>query len=77
MSESSVIATEPVLHIMYDGQGHDIALRDLDIGDASTDEQVKQSVANHFSIPESKLRFFQVDRQTNGNVTVRPQAVFG
>ena len=65
------------VHIVYNGQSHDVPFTDLDIGDTSTDDQVKNACASHFSIPDSKLRFYQVDREQTGNITVRPQAVFG
>lgn len=76
-ANSTVVPGERLLHTMLEGRSHDIALSTLDLGDLSTDEQVKQAVASHFSLPISKLAFFEVHRHENGNVTVRPPAVFG
>jgi hypothetical protein len=65
------------VHTMIGGVSSDIAFTSLDIGDASTDAEIKTAVAQHFSLPTSKLTHFAVDRHENGNVTVRPEAVFG
>ena len=74
----SVGLSERLVHIMYSGESHDIPQSSLDIGDASTDDQVKAAVATYFNIPLDKLRFYVVDRSPDSsNLTVRPQAVFG
>lgn len=67
----------PVLHARFDGQSFDIALADLDLGTASSDQQVKRALARHLEVGEAKLRDYVVDRHANGNLTVRPEAVFG
>lgn len=69
------------LHIRYDGQSLDLAIRDLDVGDLSTDQEVRQAVSTHLEAqgthaPISKLNNFRVDREGD-NITLRPNAVFG
>lgn len=66
-----------VLHARFEGRSFDVALGDLDLGGASTDRQVKQALARHLDVNEAKFRDYVVDRHTNGNLTVRPEAVFG
>jgi hypothetical protein len=66
-----------VLHARYDGRSFDIPLSDLDVGLGSDDGQVKRALARHLEIPEAKLRDYTVDRHETGNLTVRPEAVFG
>ncbi len=66
-----------VLHIRYGGRSYDVPLQDLDIGSASSDDQVRSAVAEYLQEPQSKLRLFVVERHDNGNVTIRPEAVFG
>ena len=68
---------ESILHIRFDGRSLDIPVGDLDVGPASTDAQVKRNLANYLDVPEAKLRSFVVDRHETGNLTVRPEAVFG
>jgi hypothetical protein len=66
-----------VLHIRYDGRSFDIPLADLDVGALSSDHEIKRSLATYLDIPEGKLRDYTVDRHETGNLTVRPEAVFG
>ena len=67
----------PVLHVRFDGRSRDIPLGDLDLGHLAADEAVKRAVARFLQVPEGKLRDYVVDRHETGNLTVRPEAVFG
>jgi hypothetical protein len=67
----------PVLHIRFDGRSFDIPLSDLDVGLMSSDTDVKRALAGYLNVPEVKLRDYTVDRHETGNLTVRPEAVFG
>ena len=67
----------PLLHIRFDGRSFDIPLSDLDVGPVSSDAEVKQALSGYLNVPERKLRDFVVDRHETGNLTVRPEAVFG
>ena len=71
------INESPVLHIRFDGRSFDIPLSDLDVGTLSSDVDVKRALAGYLSIPDTKLRDYTVDRHETGNLTVRPEAVFG
>lgn len=70
-------ALRAVLHARFDGRSFDVALSDLDLGDAATDRQIKQALARHLDVNEAKLNDYFVDRHVNGNLTLRPEAVFG
>jgi hypothetical protein len=66
------------IHIRYEGQSIDLSMRQLDVGDLSTDDQVREAVATHLGVPRNKLAAFAVDRNAeSGDLTLRPQAVFG
>jgi hypothetical protein len=67
----------PQIHIRYEGRSVDIYQDQLDIGSLSADEQVRQAVAEHLGAPPTKLRNFVIDRHESGEMTLRPQAVFG
>jgi hypothetical protein len=67
----------PVLHIRFEGRSFDIPLSDLDVGVMSSDADVKRALAGYLNVPEAKLRDYTVDRHETGNLTVRPEAVFG
>ena len=73
-----VNAAGPQLHIRFEGRSIDVPLNELDIGDRSTDEQVRTAVADHLGVPIGKLRAFAIDRNAaSGEMTLRPEAVFG
>jgi len=74
MSNRTINST---LHLRYEGRSLDIPLEDLDVGTLSSDRDVKQALAGYLDMPVGKLRYYVVDRHQTGNMTVRPQAVFG
>jgi hypothetical protein len=66
-----------VVHIRFEGRSLDVPLGDLDVGTASSDGEVKRALARYLEVPEAKLRDYVIDRHDTGNMTVRPEAVFG
>ncbi len=66
-----------VVHIRFDGRSLDLPLDDLDVGPRSDDGEIKRALARHLDVLEEKLRDYVVDRHETGNLTVRPEAVFG
>ncbi len=68
---------EAVIHIRYEGKSHDIPVVEMDIGQSSTDEQIKGAIANFLEVEVDKLENYVVTHHQNGNFTVRPEAVFG
>jgi hypothetical protein len=67
----------PVVHIRFEGRSLDIPLTEIDLGPRSSDADIKCAVARNLEISEDRLRDHVVDRHETGNMTVRPQAVFG
>ena len=66
------------VHVRFEGQSWDIDWAVLDIGEASTDGEVRApAVAGYLDVPVAKLAPYVVERHANGNITVRPEAVFG
>ena len=68
---------ERVVHVRFEGQSWDIAFGVLDIGNLSSDQEVRQALADYFKVPVGKFAPYVVQRHSNGNITVRPEAVFG
>jgi hypothetical protein len=65
------------VHVRFDGRSLDIPLEDLDIGAGSAEPEIKRALARHLEVSAEKLRDYVVDRHQTGNLTVRPEAVFG
>jgi hypothetical protein len=66
-----------VIHVRLDGRSYDMPLDRLGITEQAPDEQVKAAVARHLEVPADRLSESVVDRHPNGNLTIRPEAVFG
>lgn len=66
-----------VAHIRFDGRSRDIPLSELDVGVHSADGDIKRVLAQCLEVPVARLNDYVVDRHENGNLTVRPEAVFG
>jgi hypothetical protein len=66
-----------VIHVRFNGRSFDVPIGQLDLGAGSSDEQIKRSLAQYLEVPFARLVDYTVDRHTNGNLTVRPEAVFG
>jgi hypothetical protein len=66
-----------VVHIRFEGRSLDIPQAELDVGAASSDNEIKRALASYLEVPQAKLRDYVIDRHETGNMTVRPEAVFG
>jgi len=67
----------PVLHLRFEGRSFDLPVSDLDIGGFSSDREIKRAVAVYLNVPEHKFAHYVMDRHETGNLTIRPEAVFG
>ena len=76
-SKMTVSTQEFQVHVRYDGRSYEFSNTQLDLGDLSSDNDIKAKVAGHLNTPVDQFRNYVVDRHENGNVTLRPQAVFG
>ncbi len=67
----------PRLHVRFEGRSWDLLLSDLDVGGLSPDNEIRHALARYFDVPAAKFNAYIVERHANGNLTVRPEAVFG
>ncbi|HEV7301676.1 MAG TPA: hypothetical protein VGN72_20225 [Tepidisphaeraceae bacterium] len=74
---TQTINDNQVLHARYGGRSFDVPLQALDLTGASPDREVKQRLAGYLEVNPRQLDAYVVDRHTNGNLTLRPEAVFG
>jgi hypothetical protein len=66
-----------VLHVRYAGRSFDVPLSTLDVTADSGVRQIKRALAAHLDVAEAKFDDYVVDVHANGNITLRPEAVFG
>jgi len=61
------------IHVKFKGTSTDV---DLPVENLS-DTEIKQEVGSHLDVPAGEFSDYEVERHTNGNITIRPQASFG
>ncbi len=74
---ADVIQNIPWLHIRFEGRSYDLPLADLDLGALSSDDDVRRALAHYLNVSDRALKNYVVERHDNGNMTVRPEAIFG
>ena len=67
----------PIAHIRFEGKSLDLPLTEFGVGELSSDDDLKQAAARYLEVSAKRFRDYVVDRHESGNVTIRPQAVFG
>jgi hypothetical protein len=67
----------PIAHIRFEGKSLDLPLAELGVGESAGNDELKQAAARYLEVSAKRLRDYVVDRHESGNVTIRPQAVFG
>jgi hypothetical protein len=66
-----------VVHVRFEGRSFDLPLAELALGPAAGDADIRQAIARYLDVSEARLYDHVIDRHETGNVTVRPEAVFG
>ena len=76
-ASANASAKTAILHVRIQGRSREIALDLLDISQASPDDLVKEAVARFMELSPALFVHTVVERHDNGNMTLRPEAVFG
>jgi hypothetical protein len=66
-----------MVHIRYDGRSVDVSEAQLQIHAQMSDLEIKEHVASYFDASARQLDFYVIDRTPNGDLIVRPEAVYG
>ena len=66
-----------MVHIRYEGRSVDVAEAQLRVRAQMSDAEIRERVARHFDVGADRLEFYVVDRTPNGDLVVRPEAVYG
>jgi hypothetical protein len=68
---------ERKVHIRFDGRSWEVSAATLGLNEATDETTVKQAVAQYLDVSMEQLAPYVVEVHPSGNVTVRPEAVFG
>jgi hypothetical protein len=66
-----------VLHVRYQGRSFDLPLTQLDVPRVADERDVRMAVARHLEVGLDRLEGYVLERHANGNLTLRPEAVYG
>lgn len=67
----------PAIHVRFDGRSQRLNAAQLGLAANAGDTDIKHAVARALDVATTDLKFHVVERHDNGNITVRPEAVFG
>jgi hypothetical protein len=66
-----------MVHIRFEGRSLELTEKELELTAGMSDTEIKARVAQHLDVRPERLAYYVVDRAPNGNVIVRPEAVYG
>ncbi len=67
----------PRVHVRCEGHSYDVNAAEFNLSPQPSDAEVRLALAMFFEVPISRLAPYVIERHGNGNLTVRPEAVFG
>ncbi len=67
----------PRVHVRFEGHSYDVNAAEFNLSPQPSDAEVRLALAMFFEVPISRLAPYVIERHGNGNLTVRPEAVFG
>ncbi len=76
-SHATNASTGPLMHVRFAGSSRDIALDILEVEGGCADDEIKRAVAAFLDVDVKDLAPMVIERHENGNMTMRPPAVFG
>jgi hypothetical protein len=67
-----------MIHVRFEGRSFDLDIETAPLaGRASTDQGLKEIVAAQLDVAVVRLDSYVIDRRPNGDIVVRPEAVYG
>lgn len=71
------VVSGPVVHIRFRGVSRDVELSAVGITAMSQEPAIRRALARFLVVSEAELTGHVIERHGSGNVTLRPEAVFG
>ena len=66
-----------MVHVRFEGRSFDLTRHELGLNGYGHDADVKERLARHFEVSPERLSPYVVERRPNGDLIVRPEAVYG
>lgn len=65
------------MHVRFNGRSETFDFASVGISSTSTDREIRESLARHFDRALNVFDNLVIERHANGNITIRPEAVYG
>ncbi|MEW6734853.1 MAG: hypothetical protein AB1489_26250 [Acidobacteriota bacterium] len=66
-----------MVHVRFEGRSYDFTPDQLRLAANLPDAEIKRQLAQHLDVAAERFRFYIVDRTANGDLIIRPEAVYG
>jgi hypothetical protein len=66
-----------VIHVRFNGRSQDIPLEAIDLSQDASEARIRDQLSRYLEVPLRQMDSYVIDRHPNGNLTLRPEAVFG
>ena len=66
-----------MMHIRFDGESCDVIESRLGLGNGATESEIREAVGRYLELDIDEAQTLVVDRTPDGDLLVRPEAVFG
>ena len=66
-----------MIHLRFEGRSYDLSEKKLGIRAGHGNDQIRERLAQHLDVGIGRLKAYVVDRRPNGDLIVRPEAVYG
>lgn len=66
-----------MLHVRFEGRSFDLPLANLDVPQVANLDDVRGAVARYLEVGLDRLEGYVLERHGTGNLTLRPEAVYG
>lgn len=73
---AAVARGKKMIHVRIDGKSKDLGLTDLSLTLRSADEDIVAVLAKHLRVDIERFALFRVERMKDGNIFLRPDAMF-
>ncbi|HLO85433.1 MAG TPA: hypothetical protein VK203_10575 [Nostocaceae cyanobacterium] len=66
-----------MVHIRFEGRSYDLNENQIGITTRMNDTTIKERLAQHFDVNLNRFTSYVIDRRPNGDLIIRPEAVYG
>ncbi|MGD1714670.1 hypothetical protein [Dapis sp. BLCC M172] len=66
-----------MVHIRFEGRSYDVTENQLGITENMKENAIKERLSQYFDVGKERFNSYVLDHRPNGDLIVRPEAVYG